>query len=364
MKVAVVAASLRILGGQSVQAWRLLDKWSADPDVDAWLVPINPVPPRPIASLLAVKYVRTAITQCWYWPLLARAVRRADVVHVFSASYTSFLLAPLPAILIAKLLGRPVVLNYHSGEAPDHLRRSALARWVMRRLVDRNVVPSVFLRDVLASFNIHAEVVPNTMDLAAFTYRLRDPLRPHLLSTRNFEPLYNTACVLRTFARVQARYPDASLTLVGAGSQEPALRRLAGQLRARNVVFAGRVAPADIHRYYDAADIYVQAPSIDNMPLSVLEAFASGLPVVSTGVGGIPAILTHGVHGLLAPDNDDETLASHVTTLLEHPSQARALAAAARETCSAYEWPLARQGWLDAYRSVIRHGRAYVPSTI
>jgi len=364
LHIAIVAASLRILGGQAVQAQRLLDAWKGDEEIDAWLVPINPVPPRPFDALLSVKYARTIVTQLWYWPMLVRELRRADVVHVFSASYSSFLLAPLPAIVIAKLLGRPVVLNYHSGEAPDHLRRSAVARRVMRHGVDLNVVPSTFLRDVLSSFGIPARTVPNTIDLQEFVYRVRDPLRPRILSTRNFEPLYNVAAVLRAFARVQARRADATLTLVGSGSQEPTLRALATHLNLRHVTFAGRVPPSDIWRYYAEADIYVQTPAIDNMPLSVLEAFASGLPVVSTGVGGIPTILTHGVHGLLAPADDDEAVAAHVMTLLESPVYARQLAAAARDTCMGYEWPVAREGWLAAYRLVLNKRADLPPSRL
>ena len=196
-----------------------------------------------------------------------RELRRAAVVHAFSASYSSFLLAPLPAVIVAKLFGKPVILNYHSGEAPDHLRRSAIARFVMRHIVDANVVPSTFLRDVLATFDIDAEVVPNTIDLRQFAYRSRNPLRPRLLCTRNFEPLYNISCVLRAFARIQAQHPDATLTLVGSGSQEAALRAEAAALQLDNVTFAGRVAPLDIQRYYAGADIYIQAPSIAYLPL-------------------------------------------------------------------------------------------------
>jgi glycosyltransferase involved in cell wall biosynthesis len=350
----MVVASLRILGGQAVQAQRLIEGWQGDSRIEAWVVPINPVPPPPFDSLLRVKYLRTIVTQLLYWPLLVRELRRADVVHIFSASYSSFLLAPLPAVLIARLLGRPTILNYHSGEAPDHLQRSGIARHVMRHWVDLNVVPSTFLRDVLARFTIAAQVVPNTIDLRRFAYRSRDPLRPRLLCTRNFEPLYNVASVLRTFGRVQQRYPDATLTLVGGGSQEPMLRQLAEQLKLHGVTFAGRVPPSAIARYYADADIYVQAPAIDNMPLSVLEAFASGLPVVSTGVGGIPTIVTHGLHGLLAPGDDDDAMAAHIATLLETPDYARQLAAAAYATCAKYEWPVVRDGWLAMYRSVIR----------
>jgi glycosyltransferase involved in cell wall biosynthesis len=351
-RVAIVAASLRILGGQSVQALRMLEGWRDDADIEAWLVPIDPLPRKPLDRLLAVKFVRTLVTQLWYWPLLVRELRRADVVHVFSASYASFLLAPLPAVVIATLVRRPVILNYHSGEAPDHLRRSVIARFVMKRWVDRVVVPSPFLRDVCASFGIGAEIVPNTVDITRFAYRVRDPLRPRLISTRNFEPLYNIACTLRAFARIQARYPEASLALVGSGSQEGALRTLAASLRLQNVTFAGRVDPSQMHRYYADSDLYVQTPTIDNMPLSLLEAFASGLPAVATRIGGVPAMMRDGVHGLLVRDDDDEAVASQVIRLLEQPAYARALAAAARETCAAYQWPLVSARWLAVYQSV------------
>lgn len=342
---------MRILGGQAVQAQRLLDGWRHDPAVTAWLVPHNPVPRPPFDRLLAVKYLRTVVTQLCYWPSLFKQLRRADLVHVFSASYTSFLLSPLPAILVAKLYRKPVILHYHSGEAPDHLRRSRVARLVLKS-VTRNVVPSRFLQDVFNAFALRAAVISNVVDLTRFKYRRRDPLCPRLVSTRNFDGLYNVSCTLRAFRRIQARYPEATLTLVGAGPQDAMLRLLATQLGLRNVTFVGAVPQTEIHRYYDDADIYVQTPAIDNMPNSVIEAFASGLPVVSTGIGGVPAILQDGVHGLLAADDDDAAIAGHVLTLLENPAYARSLAAAALGTCQSYEWPVVRHQWLATYREL------------
>jgi glycosyltransferase involved in cell wall biosynthesis len=352
MNVAFVAPSLRILGGQAVQADRLLSAWRGDPDVRAWLVPVNPTPPALLRAAHRIKFVRTIVNELTYLPLLARELWRADVVHVFSASYTSFLLAPLPAMLMARAMGKPVVLNYRSGEAPDHLQRSAIARRTIAQ-VDANVVPSRFLVDVFRGFGIDATIVPNIVDVERFRFRERDPLRPRLLSTRNFDALYNVATTIRAFKLVQDRWPDASLTLVGGGAQEPDLRALVAQLGLRHVTFAGRVAPAAIADYYADADIYIQSPNIDNMPTSVLEAFACGLPVVSTEAGGVPAILTHGVHGLLAPLADYETLARHVLRLLDAPDEARAIARAARATCDAYTWPRVREQWVRAYRSVL-----------
>lgn len=355
LNVAIVAPTVGILGGQAVQADRLLRLWRDDPDVRASLIPINPVTVAPLRWAQRVKYLRTLVTQLTYWPLLMRELRRADVVHVFSASYLSFVLSPLPAVLLARARGKPVIMNYRSGEAPDHLRRSALARTVLRR-VDANAVPSGFLRDVFADFGIRAEIVPNVVDLDRFAFRARSPLRPHLLSTRNFEGLYNVACTLRAFALVQQRHPDATLTLVGGGSGERSLRTLARELGLRNVTFAGRVHPDDIWRYYAGADIYLQTPDIDNMPGSVLEAFASGCAVVSTGAGGVPAILTHEVHGLLVPCDDHRSAAAAVLRLLDDQNLARRLVTTARASCERYRWQDIRGQWLALYRSVAHAG--------
>lgn len=352
LRVAIVVASMRIVGGHSVQARRLLNGWAHDSEVDAWIVPINPVPPKPFDRLLRVKYLRTIVTQLCYWPLLVRELRRADVVHVFSASYSSFLLAPLPAIVIARLFGKRVLLNYHSGEAEDHLRHSWIARTALRRHVGVNVVPSPFLKDVFTRFGIDATVVANTVDRHDFTYRERDLRRRPLtiLSTRNFEPVYNVACTLRAFASIQERFADTTLTLVGTGSQERALKTLAAELGLRGVRFVGRVVPQEIPSYCAIADVYVQTPAADNMPLSILEAFASGLPVVSTAVGGVPAVLTDRVHGLLAPANDAQAIAARIIELIERPDYATQLAKAAYDECAQYEWQSVRESWLDLYR--------------
>jgi len=351
VRVAIVAPSLKILGGQAVQAQRLLDAWAGDPDVEAWLVPVNPVPGGALARLLDIKYVRTAVTQLVYWPLLFDELEKADVVHVFSASYSSFLLAPLPAMLVARALGRPVMLNYRSGEAPDHLKRSAIARAAIAR-VDRSIVPSRFLVDVFKSFGFDATAIPNVVDLDRFRFRDRFPLRPRLLSTRNFDDLYNVACTLRAFRLVQKSWPNATLTLVGGGAHDQALRRMAAELGLQHVEFVGRVSPDRIHEYYAASDIYVQTPNIDNMPTSILEAYASGLPVVATEAGGVPAILTHGETGLLAPIDDHLAIASRVLLLLEQPGVAREIAQRAYATCESFSWSHVRELWLNEYRQM------------
>jgi glycosyltransferase involved in cell wall biosynthesis len=243
-------------------------------------------------------------------------------------------------------------MNYRSGEAPDHLRRSALARRTLRA-VDRNAVPSIFLQEVFARHGIDSEIIPNIVDVDRFAFRRRDPLRPHVLSTRNFEALYNVECTLRAFRLVQDQYADATLTLVGAGTEDERLRQVVGALGLRNVRFAGRVPPEEIWRYYADADIYLQTPNIDNMPASVLEAFASGCAVVSTNAGGVPAILADGVQGLLVSCGDHETAAARIIELLANPELAARLTTAARESCARYQWTTVRSHWIALYRSLV-----------
>jgi glycosyltransferase involved in cell wall biosynthesis len=243
-------------------------------------------------------------------------------------------------------------LNYRSGEAPDHLARSRVARWALR-VVERNVVPSRFLVDVFAGFGIDASVIPNVVDLNRFRFRPRARLRPRILSTRNFDDLYNVACTIRAFHLIQQRFPDATLTLVGGGKEEQRLRELVSELGLLGVTFAGRVGPDDIAAFYADNDIYLQSPNIDNMPASVIEAYACGLPVVSTEAGGVPAILTHGVHGLLAPCGDYETLARHAMDLLTDPAAADRYILAARKSIRTCTWLAVRGQWLRTYRSTL-----------
>jgi glycosyltransferase involved in cell wall biosynthesis len=273
-------------------------------------------------------------------------------VHAFSASYWSFLLAPVPAMLMGRLFGKGVVLNYRSGEADDHLSRWRTAAPLMR-LAHLIIVPSGYLVDVFARHGLKATAVPNFVEIEHLPYRLRNPVRPLFLSNRNFEEHYNVSCVLRAFARIQARAPQAKLVVAGDGPLRERLQSEARDLGLRNVTFCGAVAPDRMAVLYDDADVYLNAPDIDNMPNSILEAAACGLPVVTSNAGGIPYIVRDGVTALLTPPNDDAALAAAAIRLLEKPDLASGLAAAARaEVLERYVWPAVELGWMETYRLV------------
>lgn len=359
LRILIVAPSLAILGGQAVQAARLLERLAEEPSLEVGFLPVNPRLPGSFGKLQSIKYVRTLVTSLCYWAMLLRRVRHYDIIHIFSASYWSFVLAPTPAILVAKLYGKRAVLNYRSGEAEDHLRRWRRTALPTIRLVDRIVVPSGYLVDVFAGFGLGAESIFNFVDTARFRFRRRAPRAPVFLSNRNLEPLYNVACVLRAFAIIQRRVPEARLLVAGDGSQRPALEALAKSLGLRHTTFLNRVAPDRMPGLYDEADIYLNSPNIDNMPGSIIEAFATGLPVVTTDAGGIPYLVTDGETGLMVRRDDHEAMAARALSLVEDEAMAARLGERARNECRKYEWPAVRNGWLQLYHSLIpREARA------
>ena len=134
MRVAIVAASLSYVGGQSVQAELLRKNWQDDAAVDARLIAIDPPFPKLLRWVEAIPGLRTILRQPFYVWDLWKGLKNTDVAHIFSASYWSFLIAPVPAWLVARLRGAKVLIHYHSGEARDHLQRFRSARPVLARV--------------------------------------------------------------------------------------------------------------------------------------------------------------------------------------------------------------------------------------
>ena len=354
VRVLIVAPSLRILGGQAVQAKYLIDNLANEPSFQVSFLPHNPHLPGPLKVLQSIKYVRTVVTSLVYWAALALRIPKHDVIHIFSASYFSFLLAPAPAILISKLFGKRTILNYRSGEAEDHLRSWPLTALPIIRLADELVVPSQYLVDVFRKFGLRSHAVANVIDLQNYKFRERTPLLPHFFTNRNLYPLYNVSCIVKAFKIIQEKFPNATLKIAGNGDQRLLLEDLARTLKLRNCEFLGAIPPERMSELYDEAHIFLNGSNIDNLPGSILNAFASGMPVVTTGAGGIPYIVSHEQTGLLVPRNDSDAMAASALRLLESPELSRRIARNAHKECDVYNWAAVRETWLNLYRKLAK----------
>jgi len=352
VRVAIVAASLRYVGGQSAQADLLVRLWQNDPEVEISFIAVDPPLPRWFRWAERIPGLRTVLREPIYLLHLWRGLKDVDIAHIFAASYWSFLLAPAFAWVVARLCGSKAIVNYHSGEARDHLQRFRSGKFVLAR-VDEIVTPSGYLVDVFREFGLTAVVVPNLVDLSQFHYRERKPLRPHLVCTRGFSEYYSVDVVVKAFAEVKSKFPDARLDLVGGGPLEGEIRQLVAGLNLTGVVFTGVVSRQEIGKSYDAADIFINASWLDNMPVSVIEAFGSGTPVVTTSPEAMPYLVENERTGLLSPVGDEKALAANVVRLLRDPALAAELATNAYQESRKYTWEVVREQWLRVYRDLL-----------
>ncbi len=343
--VLLIAPSLDIIGGQSIQANQLLRRLTSEPTVRVRFLRVNARLPR----VLRLKYLRTPINLGFYLARLMGVIRRADLVHVFTPGFSSFYLWTVPALLLARVLGKPAVLNYHDGRAEDHLANWPFARWLMH-LATSVVVPSDYLVEVFTRFGLTSRRIPNIAESRKYYYRDRRRPRPVFLHNRGLAPEYNPACTLRAFAVIQQRYPDARMIIAHDGPLRQELEALTRALGLSGVQFVGSVSPTEMEALYDSADIYLMSPDADNMPLSVLECFASGLPVVSSSAGGVPNLIEHGRTGMLFAPGDHQAMATCALRLLEEPGLASRVAANARVRCEQYSWFEIGPQWIALYR--------------
>jgi L-malate glycosyltransferase len=351
VRVLLVAPSLAILGGQAVQADLLLRNLRAE-GVSADLLPINPVPWWPLKYLTRIKYVRTLVVSIFYVASLLFKVWRYDVIHVFSASYFSFILAPTPALLIATLYRKKKILNYRSGEAEDHFTRSGKSVFWIIRLADKIIVPSGYLVDVFGRFGFRAESIFNISDFGAFRYRERRVVTPHILVARNLESLYDIETSIRAYAAVKSEHRAATLTIAGYGSDERRLKFLVRDLNIQDVTFTGRVERTQMPRLFHQADIFLNSSVIDNMPVAIIEAFYAGLPVVTTDAGGIPYIVRHRESGLLAPMRDVNALAGALGEAIDDADLRQKIVEGGRAFAQKCSWQRVKWQWAKAYREL------------
>jgi glycosyltransferase involved in cell wall biosynthesis len=334
-------------GGMANQT-RQLARLLADAAISVEIVQVNArYRPHWIGSVRGVRAVFRLVP---YLRHLWRCAGRADLFHVMANSGWAWHLCAAPAVWIARLRGVPVVVNYRGGEAEQFLRRQvAWVRPTLRRAF-AIVVPSGFLQGVFGQFGIAAEIVPNIVDLSRFHPGPPRAASHNIIVTRNLEDIYDIPTALRAFAVIRSAYPDATLTVAGSGPRLDALQQLAQTLGvADGVRFTGRIDNEHITELYRNADLMLNPSTADNMPISLLEAMASAVPIVTTNVGGIPHLVTDARNALLVAPGDPSAMAAAAIRVFAEEGLARRLVEAGAESAAGYTWAQVRPRLFGVY---------------
>lgn len=332
---------------QTVQLARLLESSG----LDVSIVQTNhPYQPEWVERFRGLRAVFRLVPYLWrVWKLCGSA----DVVHLMANSGWSWQLFAAPVIWIGWLRGTPVIVNYRGGEADTYLARSV--RWVRPSLARAAglVVPSGFLQEVFARYDIEAAIIPNIIDLETFSPPIKDAPDDMftLAITRNLEPIYGLDVAIEALAIARREEPEIRMIIAGSGPERDALQALVTSLGLEGAVeFCGRLSREEVVELYHRADAALNPTRVDNMPNSVLEALACGLPVISTDVGGVPFIVRDGDTAVLVPPNDPTKMAAAIVRVAQDHSLRSSLSAAGQREVAQYAWENVRPQWLSLYQ--------------
>jgi glycosyltransferase involved in cell wall biosynthesis len=282
------------------------------------------------------------VTTAWRW----RRSYAVAQIDVFSGA--AFVWAEAVSATLS-LAGKPYVLTLHGGNLPQFASRRSGRVGRLLRSATAVTTPSHYLLERFAAIRPDLRFIPNGVDVQAYPAKTRNGVGPRLIWLRAFHQVYNPTLAVRVVQLVATRFPGVRLIMIGPdkhdGSRQ-ASEHLAQALGvADRIEFRGPIPKDHVPSVLGEADILLNTASVDNAPVSVLEAMACGLCVVTTNVGGIPDLVDQERTGLLVPPDDAAAMANAVLRILEEPALAGRLSQAAREKAMQFDWTPIVAAW-------------------
>ncbi len=235
----------------------------------------------------------------------------------------------------------------HGGNLPFRLRKNAKTSRAFFGNAYINVVPSSYLYSAFAKANYKKILkIPNSINVSDYPFKLQSPLKPKLLWVRSFAEIYNPMLALHILEELLYTYPEATLSMVGP-RKDGSLRACMMYAKSKKlpVIFTGKLSKEKWIKYSMDYDIFINTTNFDNTPVSVIEAMALGLPVVSTNVGGLPFLINDGVDGLLATPNTVLPFKNSIEFLIENPHKSELIVKNARVKAESYDWKTIKKLW-------------------
>lgn len=254
---------------------------------------------------------------------------------------------------VLRRLHKPYVAVLHGGRLPEFRREHPRRFSRFLASATQVVTPSQYLRHALVETRADLRYLPNAIDLTKYLFRVREQPAPRICWLRAFDDTYDPAMAVRAFALVYARRPDATLTMIGptkqASSMEAVKRVVAQNNLDAFVEFTGAVPKNEVPAILDCHDVFLNTTRYESFGVAVMEAAASGMPIVTTDVGEIPYLWSDGVDALLVRPGDAEAMAAAVLRILDEPGTAASLSRNARAKAEHFGWDAVLNTWMDVF---------------
>lgn len=272
--------------------------------------------------------------------------RKSDFVLIDTYSTSGFWFAFMVSQL-CRLLQLKYIPILHGGNLPNRLNNNPRLCSMVFRNAYQNIAPSRYLMEAFKDYGFtNLTFIPNPLEIKRYHFTERLQIRPRLLWVRSFSEIYNPTMAVDVLYELKKIYPEASLCMVGPeqdGSQMTC-RQYAREKQC-DVLFTGKLSKEAWLVLSQEYDVFINTTHLDNTPVSVMEAMALGLPVVTTNVGGIPYLLNNGSDGLLVDDNDVVAMVKAVQKLIENPEFTQTIIQNALKKAKSWDWSHVKLQW-------------------
>lgn len=281
--------------------------------------------------------------------ILLKYSKSAKVVMIDTYSTWNFYYAFIIS-QTSRVLKIPYITNLNGGNLPHRLDNSSKFSRLIFKNAYLNVAPSIYLKEAFQSRGYKNVIhIPNTLNISNYEFQKRNFQSVKLLWVRSFSKIYNPQLAVKVLKMLLDNGIHAELCMVGPDSGDGSLKatkNLATNLGVK-VNFTGKLKKSKWLKISENFNMFINTTNFDNMPVSVIEAMALGLPVISTNVGGMPFLIDHEVDGILVEPDNAEPFVRAINWVMKNPELTQKMTLEARKKVEAYDWEKVRKQWLE-----------------
>lgn len=272
--------------------------------------------------------------------------KKVDYVLIDTYSTTNFYYA-LIVSQICNFLKLKYIPILHGGNLPSRLESSPFLSELIFKKAYKNISPSLYLLEAFKKKGYeNVTFIPNTIEIKKYAFTKRNLETVDLLWVRSFSKIYNPSLAIKILKGLKKEGVPATLCMVGPDSdgtlQE--VKQLAEELQV-DVVFTGKLTKEEWISLSKNYTLFLNTTNFDNMPVSVIEAMALGLPVVSTNVGGLPFLIKHKEDGLLVEKENVAGFVAAIKGIVNAPKEVEIMASNARKKVETLDWEIVKMKW-------------------
>jgi len=250
---------------------------------------------------------------------------------------------------ICKYFRMKYVPILHGGNLPNRIERTPFAS---KRLFSNsyiNVAVSGYLQNSLIKKGYNNIVISNSININNYKFQSREVKNCNILWVRSFHEIYNPQLAILAVSKLINKYPVITLTMVGPdkdGSLEKCKNYATELGISSHVFFTGKLSKSEWIEVSKKCYVFINTTNFDNLPVSLIEAMALGMPIISTNVGGIKFLLSNNVNGILVNVNNINELCNAISSVFDDANLANRLSKNARITAENYDWQVVKKDWI------------------